>query len=152
MTEFPGDDETVGITAGAYKKLWRHDPTKVEHLHRSHRAYLSGWKESGRKNAYLGINAATTALWLKHKDEAARLAADVDRLLRGRAESLPSALRDKWLYSGYWPWVTLAEARLLQGDVDGADKIYDEAFAYHADRVGDIKVTREQRELILKAL
>src|SRR5262249_33677401 len=36
------DEETVGIIAGACKKLWRQGPTKKEHLERSHRGYRDG--------------------------------------------------------------------------------------------------------------
>jgi tetratricopeptide (TPR) repeat protein len=152
LAEYPNDDETIGITAGAYKKLWRQDPKQTDYLHHSHRAYLNGWKESSRKNAYLGINAATTALWLGHKSEASRLAGEVQALLEGRAQALPLDVRERWLHGDYWPWVTLAEARLLQGDWQTAKETYGAAFAYHHARKGDISATKAQLDEILRAL
>jgi len=150
--EFGEDDETAGITAGAHKRLWLQDRAKKEHLRRAHAAYRKGWKASGRNNAWLGINAATAALFLGDRDQARRLAAGVETLIRHRADTLPAELSRSWLYGGYWPWVTLAEAQLLQGQWDAARQTYGDAFRRHADRAGDIKVTRAQRDEILRAL
>jgi hypothetical protein len=152
LAEFGEDEETVGIMAGACKKLWQQDPARGDDLQRSHQGYRKGWKESGRKNAWLGINAATTALWLKDKDQARRLATDVEALIRRREATLPPELSASWLYGGYWPWVTLAEAQLLQGQWDAARRTYADAFRHHAARARDIEVTRRQRDEILKAL
>jgi tetratricopeptide (TPR) repeat protein len=148
----PNDDETAGITAGVWKKRWRADRSDVESLRRSYRAYWDAWKQSGRKSAYAGINTAATALWLGQKDESCRVAAEVDSLLRKRAATLPEDLRASWRRRAYWHWVTLAEARLLQGDWDGARELYRDAFTHHADRVADVRVTKEQRDEILRAL
>jgi tetratricopeptide (TPR) repeat protein len=150
--QFPDDDETAGITAGVYKRLWQANRSNVADLDKSHRAYRGAWKKSGRKNAWLGINAATTALWLDRREEYRRLAQEVADLLQGRAVSLPADLRAPRLAFNYWDQVTLAEAQLLLGDWPTAQQTYQDAFNRHADRRGDIEVTRKQRDEIIKAL
>jgi hypothetical protein len=57
------DDETAGITAGVYKRLWLQNKLDTALQDKSQRAYRQGWERSRRSNVYLGVNAATTALW-----------------------------------------------------------------------------------------
>jgi hypothetical protein len=148
----PTEGETAGITAGAYKQKWLRDRADVRALERSHRAYRNAWKSSKRENVYLGINAATTALWLGNGEEARRLAREVEALLRRRAATLPRDLAEPGADFSFWDHVTLAEAQLLQGGRAAAERSYDEAFGRHAGRRGDIDVCRQQRDEILQAL
>ncbi len=71
------DGEMAGVTAGVYKRLWRSDKTDGKRLEQSHRAYRHGWDVSRQSNAYLGVNAAATALWLGRPEDAREIAAVV---------------------------------------------------------------------------
>jgi tetratricopeptide (TPR) repeat protein len=150
-SRFANDEETAGITAGAYKRQWLADRSNRTALEKSSRAYRQAWRSSS-KNAYLGINAATTALWLGRRDESKRLAKEVETLLRRRWATLPADLTGKDLAFSYWDQVTLAEALLLLGDWSAAWQTYHEAFTVHAARLGDVEVSRGQLGELLKAL
>lgn len=146
------DDETVGIVAAVYKQSWLADRANRVHLEESHRAYRGAWRSSGKKNGWLGINTATTALYLGRWDEAKRWAKEVAELLGRRATTLPNDLRDPSLDFDYWDQVTLAEAQLLLGD-PAFRHTYEDAFSRHGGRRdGDIAVSRRQRDEILKSL
>jgi hypothetical protein len=73
-------------------------------------------------------------------------------LLHSRAVTLPADLRDPRLAFHSWDQVTLAEAQLLLGDWPTAQQTYQDAFTRHADRQGDIDVSRKQMSEILKCL
>lgn len=148
---FADDEETAGITAGTWKRKWQENKANLESLENSHRLYQHGWSVSGSKNAYLGINAATTALLLGRGEQAISLAAAVEKLIRNRAADLPADLHDPHLALHFWDQVTLAEAQLLQGDLAGARETYRAAFAGHPERLGDIEVCRKQIDEILNA-
>jgi tetratricopeptide (TPR) repeat protein len=145
------DDETAGITAGVYKRLWVADRAGRDWLARSHKAYFQGWDRSRHTNVYLGINAATTALWLGQEDMAHALARHMNDLLTHRATllSLGKGARESL---GYWDQVTLAEALLLLRDLDGARAAYQEAVRRHPGQRAGIEVAREQLEHLLEAL
>jgi tetratricopeptide (TPR) repeat protein len=150
--QYNNDDETIGITAGVYKRLWVSDKSQQQWLCRAHLAYFAGWRMSRRKNAYLGINAATTALWLRRHDDMTQIAKDVLTCLRQRQGALAMHHRDPDLVLNYWDWVTLAEACLLLGDLQTARTTYQEAFQRHSDQTANIEVTRKQAEEILQAM
>jgi hypothetical protein len=97
--------------------------------------------------APLGINAATTALWLGRRKVSARLAREVEDLLRRRAAGLPPDLS-----FNFWDHVTLAEAQLLLGDVRAAQQTYQGAFARHPEQGHNIEVARRQRDEVLRTL
>ncbi|HJT75800.1 MAG TPA: tetratricopeptide repeat-containing protein [Gemmataceae bacterium] len=149
---FKDDEETAGITAGVYKRRWLRDRDNRADLEKSHRAYRGAWKSSRKKSVYAAINAAATALWLGREGDARQLAGEVVEQLHRRAASLPADLRDVRQPFSYWDQVTLAEAQLLLGDWSAARQAYREAFARHATRLGDIKVTRDQLAEHLEAL
>jgi tetratricopeptide (TPR) repeat protein len=115
MGQFPDDEETTGIAAGLYKRLWFQDKTQADWLAKAHRAYRRGWVRSRKTNAYLGINAATTALWHGQPAEARRLAADVARLLRQRQDTLQRHAGTLNVELNCWDEITLAEALVLLG-------------------------------------
>jgi tetratricopeptide (TPR) repeat protein len=151
--QYRDDDETVGITAGVYKRLWlkhRHDRRWLE---QSHRAYRQGWKHSRGANAYLGINAATTALWLGRPADSRQLAEEVRSLLEARRAILAGWTSDPDLAFNYWDQVTRAEAELLLGERAAARRTYLAAFAAHAaEQADNVKVTRNQLGELLRAL
>ena len=144
------DGETAGITAGVYKRIWLADRTRQDALKTSHQDYRRAWEISKKSEVYVGINAATTALWLDHPDEARQLATDVENVLRRRAEDLPSDLAG--LDFQFWDQLTLAEARLLQGDWPAARNIYENTFhascpARGRHRSGSPAARRDSREI-----
>ena len=59
------DDETAGITAGAYKRMWQANRHQLQWLEKANEVYRGSWKRCKKVNAYLGINAASTALLLR---------------------------------------------------------------------------------------
>ena len=80
--KYADDEETAGILGGIYKRCWQHEGTRTEWLVKSHKAYRRGWERSKFSNAYCGINAATTALWLGRSKESQEIAEKVRDLLR----------------------------------------------------------------------
>jgi len=145
------DDETAGITAGVYKRRWMKDRTCKNWLEKSQRSYRQGWKQSQKACAYLGINAATTALWLGRSEEAKKLAGEVRKHLLGRAAILrDQETTDPDVGLNYWDQVTVAEAELLLGNLAEARKIYNKAFAmYDQEQAANTAVTRQQLETLL---
>ena len=143
------DDETAGILGGIYKRLWKHEGTKTDWLAKSYRAYRRGWERSKCTNAYPGINAATTALWLGRSGESKEIAEKVRDLLRRRANAIHAKAG---LIFDYWDQVSLAEAELLAGNLAEARALYRDAFARHALQRGDVKVSRNQLAAILPCL
>lgn len=140
------DEETAGILGGIYKRCWRHEAKKTDWLTKSHRAYRRGWERSKYTNAYPGINAATTALWLGRSSESKEIAEKVRDLLRRRADAVHAR---HGLVFDYWDQVSLAEAELLVGNVDQAREIYQDAFRRHASQRGDLQVSSDQLAAIL---
>jgi tetratricopeptide (TPR) repeat protein len=155
LKRFANDSEASGILAGVYKRLWQKEPTSARGgawLKRAFETYHGGWKASRETSAYLGANAATTALWLGRPEQSKVLAETVHKLIRGRMESLSAKLPDPLAAMEYWSGVTLAEVELLSGDVEGAKKIYGKLFALHPEKQGNIAVTKQQAAFIHKAL
>ena len=144
------DDETAGIAAAAHKAIWAQagDPAQLQ---RAHSLYLRRWKASGKESAWLGINAATTALLLDRPAVAREIAAMVrgrlDRLLTLAARHSANACR-----LGFWDEVTLSEASLIEGDVPSAVQGYRKTFAGAGRRPGDIEVALGQARLIATRL
>ena len=145
-----GNDEAVGILAGAYKRCWRKEGN-TEYLRKSYDAYRLGWNRSNKLNVYLGINAATTALWLKRLGESGSLAQSVYKLLAKRNRTIVSKTRDRELALSYWDQVTMAEAALLMGKTTEARRIYRWAFEQYQLDKGRVAVSKAQMENILKA-
>jgi tetratricopeptide (TPR) repeat protein len=145
--EAPQDDETIGIMAGAYKRLWRAE-SDTRRLLQSYEAYRRGWDRSRKTNTYLGVNAATTALWLARADDSRRIADEVLQTLRRRLES--RKLREDPPLN-HWDRLTLAEVYLLLDERVLARETYLAAFQARPHRVADIDVARRQAIDILKA-
>jgi hypothetical protein len=145
------DDETAGIIAGVYKQLYL-DAGESDMLQKSHKAYLGGWEGSKNSNAYLGINAAATALWLGRAPESRRLAGEVRQLLLRRVEAVAKAGDKQMLAASYWDEVTLAEAELLTGELSAARSRYLAAFVSQAKSKGNIKVATDQAQRHLTPL
>jgi tetratricopeptide (TPR) repeat protein len=142
--QFPEDDETVGILAGVHKRKWLADTAQRAFLEKSHRAYRDGWKRSKKTNTYLGINAATTALWLRRGAESRQLARDVRAVLHARTRVLEAQHFDPESVFTYWDVATLAESELLLGELAEARRVYQKAFDSYPELCDPIEVTRAQ--------
>jgi tetratricopeptide (TPR) repeat protein len=140
------DEETAGIVAGVYKQLYLDRGRDANILARSHRAYRAGWEGSKGSSAYLGINAAATALWMGRPAESRKLAGEVRKLLQKRIAALNKGGDARMLAASYWDEVTLAEAELLLGELAEARRRYHEAFARSARSKGNIKVAMQQAQ------
>lgn len=134
------EDETAGILAGIYKRLWERD-NNTNFLAKSNSAYYSGW--SLNKNPYLGINSATTALWLGKAEDAKVIASEVKGLLGKRRRMIQQKTENRYDLN-YWDLVTLAEANLLVNDLNNARDLYILAFSRHGEQIEKIEVTRNQ--------
>jgi hypothetical protein len=139
------DEETVGILGGALKRLWEKDG-KHALLEKCYTAYRNGWDKSRKSNVYLGINAAATALWLKKEQKTHEIAAKVRDILNQRKSAI--AQLDGKLRLGFWDELTLAEANLLLGDLDAAQKIYVAALR-ETHKIGNREVAENQARKIL---
>jgi tetratricopeptide (TPR) repeat protein len=150
--QFPSEEETAGILGGVFKRLWQRDGRRHD-LVRCHRAYQSGWEQSKFGNAYLGINVASTALWLGQTDEARQSAETVRQLLRDRASDYRAHTREKDFAYSFWDEMTLAEAELVAGDLSAARIAYRHAFERHSGaQQGNVPVCRKQLGELLQAL
>lgn len=143
------DEEAVGILAAAHKTRWESTGDTAS-LVRAHKLYRRGWGASRRRNAWLGTNAAATALFLGRQDDARSLAAEVRQDLEERERRLRES-RGRDLSLPYYYEVSIAEARLLEGDEPGARRRFRRAFLRHPERKGSADVTRGQAARILAA-
>jgi class 3 adenylate cyclase len=141
------DEETLGLQARVFKDLAAQADTAAErhrHLESAFASYHEAHRLTG--GTWTGINAATTALLLGRKAEAAALAQGVrDHCLREEQKS-PDAGRQ------YWHVATLAEAYLILGDGPAAEQTYARAAAMGSARPADTASTRRNARLILGAL
>lgn len=151
LERYREDEETLGITAGLFKRLAETRDDRAW-LTRAHRAYRSGWDCSRHTNAYLGINAASTALFLGQATLAQELGRSVRDLLLRRLALLGGTSANASAVLGYWDSVTLVEAHLLLGDFSAARTGYREDFARQAAGRGSVEVTRHQLGRLLPLL
>jgi class 3 adenylate cyclase len=141
------DEETLGLLARVHKDLAAEAGSSAErrtHLEVAHAYYAEAHRLS--QGTWTGINAATTALLLGRRDEAAALARAVrDRCLRLEAD-------DPARTSDYWHLATLAEARLILDGWSGAEATYVRAAVVGQARPADTASTRRNARLIIREL
>lgn len=142
------DEETFGILAGGYKRVWN-KTKKPEALKESHRLYRQGFRAGKEASYYLGINAATTAFLLGDLKAAGELGAKVASIIETQSQPARKLGRDP-LREDYWLAATLAEAQLLSGQREAAIKSYAAAFAYAASD-GRFDTTQANAEDIIRA-
>ena len=145
--EGQADEETLGMLARTHKDLWARSIDHEEqafHLREAYARYAAAHQSSG--GYWTGINAATMALLLGRRDEAAALAQDV------RADCLRRQAQSPADDEAYWIAATLAEASLLLGDLDDAARRYGEAATMGTRRYGALASTRRNARLVVKAL
>lgn len=144
------EDELSGILAGVYKRLWKRDG-KADFLARSHEAYQSGWSNSRNSNTYLGINAASTALWLNNRTESSKIAREVRGILERRRRMIQQNTEGRYDLN-YWDMATLAEANLLAGQFNVAEKLYCAAFTKFSSEIDSIATTKNQLNQLVQTL
>jgi class 3 adenylate cyclase len=142
------DEETVGLLARTHKDLWLRalDSTEKERqLSLSYEFYREAYELTG--GYWTGINAATTALLLGLKDEAARLAGEVRTACLLDLKAVEKRGGDQ-----YWPLATLGEAALVRNDWAEAEMWYTRAGEAGRGRFGELNSTRRNARLITEAL
>lgn len=143
---YPDDDETAGIAGGIYKRRWDRDPTQIQALKLAHELYRKQWDKGKRINAYLGVNAASTLIYLGDLEGARVIAAEVVAAMARRDAALQAAgltPQDGGL-SAYYDEVSRAEAMLVAGDAISARAAYDAAFRTYRQYSGTIKGAKAQ--------
>jgi class 3 adenylate cyclase len=137
------DEETLGLMGRTHKDLSAEadDPEDRRlHLAAAFACYRDAYQTSA--GIWSGINAATTALLLGDRSEAASLARLVhDECLRMNASGA---------HDDYWTLATLGEAALILGRQAEAEEWYGRAVAVGAKRVSDVASTRRNARLILQ--
>jgi hypothetical protein len=126
LKKFPNDDETIGILAGVYKKMWQMgDESKLPTWGK---LYKKGWLQSKERNTYLGINAAAYALWIGEKENSKEIATNIVHQYEKRQKILMDTLKLPTNKMDYWDQATLAEAQLLAHEIEQAESYYHDLF------------------------
>jgi class 3 adenylate cyclase len=149
------DAETMGPLARTHKDLAlaaRDADEHQRHLLAAHEIYEAAYHDAVTRDAvaeayYTGINAATMALLLRHSQHARKIAAEVECLCRRALSENPGRAVEE-----YWPRATLAEAALILGEFDIAQRRYHEAAALAGTNFGDLSSTRHQARILLDHL
>src|SRR5271165_895628 len=137
------DEETLGLSAGAYKDLWLKSGHASD-LDRAYEEYLKAFRGT-RASYWTGINAATLAFMKGNAQAAGDLAAQVRKICEEeKDQASPEDL--------HWIMATLGEAYLLLDLIPEAEEAYGRAAQLAEERVGDILSTWENARLILSLL
>jgi tetratricopeptide (TPR) repeat protein len=154
LKRYPDDDETSGIAGGIYKRRWDRDPTQEQALKKAHELYRKQWEKGKKINAYLGVNAATTALYRGDNTTARSIAGTVVDAMDRRDSALAKAAlvpQDDGV-ADYYDRVSRAEALLVAGKIDEARAAYLAAFDRYDHLAGNIGGTKAQATRIAATL
>jgi class 3 adenylate cyclase len=141
------DEETLGLLARTHKDLWADsdDPDeRRRHLRLAGGYYREAYALSG--GYWSGINAATVALLLDARDDAAALA---NRVREQCLRLLDTGDRQS---DSYWALATLGEAALILGDWTDAEEQYRKAAIVGRGQYGNLASTRRNARLITRHL
>ena len=143
---FRDDDETCGIAGGIFKRRWDKDNAQTQALATAHDLYKGQWEKGGKINAYLGVNAAATALYRGDVPGAQLIAAVVVAKMDQRDATLRKAgLKPQDGGSAdYYDRVSRAEALLVSGQINEAKASYAASFAAYPWLASHIEGTRSQ--------
>jgi tetratricopeptide (TPR) repeat protein len=142
------DEETLGLLARAHKDFANRatDPAATtRQWEQAYEIYASSYERT--RGYWSGINAATIARYLNHKEQAVALANRVtDQCLQelSRETGGPGEL--------YWLQATLGEAALIRGELSDAIKWYTQAGRGAGGRYGDLASTRRNARLLFKVM
>lgn len=133
------DAETLGILAAALDGRFQ-ETGKALFLRRSRELYRTAF-QADKTSYYTGINAAAKSLFLGEPDEAARIAALVEPLVKGANDG-----------KDFWAGCTLAEIFLLQRKLPDAETQYQKMIDCFGERGGDLESTKNQARRVCEAL
>ncbi|HTX93354.1 MAG TPA: TRAFs-binding domain-containing protein [Mycobacterium sp.] len=131
--------ETLGIFARTWMDRYT-ETGEITFLLKSRDLYRQAF-EAFPADYYTGINAASKSLLAGEKETAAQI-----------AERVQKVVGDKPVVDDYWRTATIAEAQLLQGNVEAAAKTYRAAVLAAPLDSGSHDSTRAQAALLLSAL
>ncbi|MEI8189291.1 MAG: adenylate/guanylate cyclase domain-containing protein, partial [candidate division NC10 bacterium] len=144
--------ETEGILARTDKDLWERErrahPEKARaHLAQAYGIYSAAYAVAASAAdvdgaLYVGINAASTAVFLGDMETAHRIAREVC----GWCQKTPDQVSD------YWAQATLGEAALVLGEWAEAKRQYTKAAPLAKNNLRDLSATRRQARLLLEYL
>jgi class 3 adenylate cyclase len=140
------DEETVGMLARTYKDLWQAaEPSKntALFLRRARELYEQAYLDTG--NYWLGINAATLAVASGQLPAAKEYASRLQRALAPLAATTDSIKEDD-----YWMLATLGEACIIQGNLEQAERWYQQARGLTSARPGNIASSRRNARLLAR--
>lgn len=140
------DEETLGILARTHKDFWlmTADPAeKKKHLNISFDLYYSAYQRN--HGYYSGINAASMGLLAGKTEIARKLAQEVTDLCKALLEKTGTDSEER-----YWLDATLAEAAIILGKFDEAEKYYRAATVLSGDKLIIVSRTRAQARLLLE--
>jgi len=138
------DEETLGMLAGAHKRLWQHSDFAAgeSHARDACTLYLETYRQT--RGCWPGINAATLSLLLGDADQAQAIARSVAKDCRAK---LPSTSDGE---ERYWLLASLGEVALLMGDLAAAEDHYAHAVEAARDEWSCIATTRQNARLLLE--
>jgi class 3 adenylate cyclase len=140
------DEETLGILARTHKDFWQiaNDPKeKAEHLRLSYELYAEGYRRN--RGYYTGINAASMGLIYGEKEVAHQIAGEVIQMCEPNLAKLAPDSDER-----YWLEATLAEAALIQGELEKAEQYYSQASTGSRQSWVVLNRTRAQAKLLLE--
>jgi len=137
---YSSDDEMAGIMAAVYKEFGVSSAgdSRKAYLLKSHRAYESRWSKD-KKNTYLGINVATSALLLGDGEKSAKVAESVRKMLINKDVKLKKKSSNAYEFLNLWDLLTLAEAELLLGNEEKANSLLKRAVSIFGDQSGSLE-------------
>lgn len=147
----PDDQETLGISGGIQKRIWQAEPNNRKALAEALRAYRHGWRLSKRTNTYLGINVASVSLLSDEPDIAREIAGQVASLMEAVEKRIRTWI-DAEAQLGIWDQFTLAEAKLVSGNLDDATRIYQKTRSAFPNEIDAVNVADAQAKLICTKL
>jgi class 3 adenylate cyclase/tetratricopeptide (TPR) repeat protein len=142
------DEETLGLLARTHKDLARETTDALEaaqHFRQAYKFYAQAYQATG--GYWSGINAATLALLLGERDQAATLAREVVAQCRAELARAEARTGDR-----YWLLSTLGQAALLLGQWPEAEDWYGQAVELGRGNWGSLQSTRHNAHLLLNQL
>ncbi len=142
------DEETLGLLARTHKDLAGEAADASEanrHLQLAYEFYTRAYSATG--GYWSGINAATLALLLGKREQAAALAGELREQCRQKLNPVEEAKGDR-----YWLLSTLGEAALLLGEWSEAEDWYGRAMEVGRGNWGSLQSTRHNARLLMQHL
>lgn len=142
------DEETVGLLARTHKDLAREagaSPQAREHLRKAYDFYVQAYQSTG--GYWSGLNAATLALLLEEREQAAKLGEEVARQCREKLRQSGLANEDR-----YWVLSTLGETALLRRRWSEAEEWYSQALEVGQGNWGSLHSTGQNARLVAQHL